>query len=213
MASVTVQVEANADDGYRVGDGMGGFTYNNNADYVSIGALNPGGGSSDTTCYFRFLSVGIPAGSTILTAKLQYKLHENYSVSSKTCDIHAEDADSAGAIANDSAMTTSQAAKTSQKTTWTLATSSDTTNFLDSADFTTVIAAVVGRGGWASGNNITIHLLNPTDAGMSEDREMKIKSHDITGQGGAHAAQLVVTYTPPVKAGGIPQTLMLHELF
>ena len=209
MASLTVQVEANADDGYRVGDGFGSFTFDNSAAYVSIGALNPGGGSSDTDCYFRFLSVAIPKGSTILTAKLQYKLHENYSVSSKTCDIHAEDADSAGAIANDSAMTTSQAAKTSAKTTWTLATSSSS-DFLDSADFAAVIAEVIARSGWASGNNITIHLLNPTDAGMSEDREMKIKSHDSAG---ADAAKLVVTYTPPPKAGGIPQTLMLDELF
>jgi hypothetical protein len=209
MASLTVQVEANADDGYRQGDGMGSFTYNNDADYVSIGALNPGGGSDDTTCYFRFLSVAIPKGSIILTAKLQYKLHENYSVADKTCDIHAEDADSAGAIANDSAMTTSQGAATSAKTTWTLATSSSSA-FLDSADFTAVIAEVVARSGWASGNNMVIHLLNPTDAGMSEDREMKIKSHDSAG---ADAAKLVMTYTAPPKAGGIPQTLMLNELF
>jgi len=209
MASVTVQVEADADDGYRYGDGFSTFTYNNDADYVSIGALNSGSGSEDTTCYFRFLSVAIPKGSTILTAKLQYKLHENYTVSSKTCDIHAEDADSAGAIANDSAMTTSQAAATTAKTTWTLATSTSSA-FLDSADFTAVIAEVIARSGWASGNNMTIHLLNPTDASMSEDRAMKIKSHDSAG---ADAAKLVVTYTAPPKAGGIPQTLMLHELF
>tara|TARA_R100000306_G_C4330984_1_gene120225 strand:- start:181 stop:816 length:636 start_codon:yes stop_codon:yes gene_type:complete len=211
MPSVTVQVEANADDGYRYGDGMGGgFTYNNNAAYVSIGALNSGPGSEDTTCYFRFLSVAIPGNATITAAKLQYKLNTAYSVSSKTCDIHAEDADSAGAIANDSAMTTSQAAATSAKTTWTLATSSDTTNFLDSADFTAVIAEVIARGGWSTGQNITIHLLNPTDASMSEDREMRIKSHDSAG---ADAVKLVVTYTLPPKAGGIPQTLMLHDLF
>jgi len=209
MATVTVQVEADADDGYRLGDGYGGFTYNNDADYVSIGSLNAGPGAQDTTCYFRFLSVGIPAGSTILTAKLQYKLHENYTTSSKACDIHAEDADSAGAIANDSAMTTSQAAATSAKTTWTLATSTSSA-FLDSADFAAVIAEVIARSGWASGQNMTIHLLNPTDAGMSEDREMKIKSHDSAG---ADAAKLVVTYTAPPKAGGIPQTLMLNELF
>jgi len=107
-------------------------------------------------------------------------------------------------------MTTSQAAATSAKTTWTLATSSDTTNFLDSADFASVIAEVVARAGWASGQNITIHLLNPTDASMSEDREMRIRSHDSAG---ADAAKLVVTYTAPPKAGGIPQTLMLDELF
>jgi len=209
MATVTVQVEANADDGYRIGDGFGSFTYNNNAAYVSIGAANAGPGSEDTTCYFRFLSVGIPAGSIISAAKLQYKLNRTYSDSSKTCDIHAEDVDSAGAIANDSAMTTSQGAATSAKTTWTLATSSDTTNFLDSADFTAVIAEVVARGGWAEGNNITIHLLNPTDASMSEDREMRIKSHDSAG---ADAAKLVVTYTAPPKAGGVPQALMIHDL-
>jgi len=208
MATVTVQVEANADDGYRVDSG-GGFSFDNNAAYVSIGAVNPGPGSTDTTCYFRFLSVGIPAGSVISAAKLQYKLNRTYSDSSKTCDIHAEDADSAGAIASDGDMTTSQSAATSAKTTWTLATSSDTTNFLDSADFASVIAEVIARSGWASGQNITIHLLNPTDAGMSEDREMRIKSHDSAG---ADAAKLVVTFTPPPKAGGIPQTLMLNDL-
>jgi hypothetical protein len=211
MATVTVQVEANADDGYRLGDGSGGsFTFNNSAAYVSIGALNSGPGSQDTTCYFRFLSVGIPAGSTILTAKLQYKLNRAYSDSSKTCDIHAEDVDSAGGIANDSAMTTSQGAATTAKTTWTIATSSDTTNFLDSADFTAVIAEVVARSGWAEDNNITIHLLNPTDASMMEDREMRIKSHDSAG---ADAVKLVVTYTAPPKAGGVAANALALGLF
>ena len=208
MATATIQVEANADDGYRVDSG-GGFAFDNSAAFVSIGAVNPGPGSTDTTCYFRFLSVDIPAGSTITAAKIQYKLNRAYSDASKTCDIHAEDVDSSGAIANDSAMTTSQGAATSAKTTWTLATSSDTTNFLDSADFAAVIAEVVARSGWSTGNNITIHLLNPTDAGMMEDREMRIKSHDSAG---ADAVKLVVTYTAPPKAGGVPQSLMLHDL-
>ena len=39
MASVTVQVEANADDGYRLDSG-GGFAFDNSAAYASIGALN-----------------------------------------------------------------------------------------------------------------------------------------------------------------------------
>jgi hypothetical protein len=209
MATATIQVEANADDGYRTDSG-GGFAFDNSAAFVSIGAVNPGPGSTDTTCYFRFLSVGIAAGSIITAAKLQYKLNRAYSDSSKTCDIHAEDADSAGAIANDSAMTTSQGAATSAKTTWTLATSSDTTSFLDSADFTAVIAEVVARGGWVTGNNITIHLLNPTDADMSEDREMRIKSHDSAG---ADAAKLVVTYTAPPKAGGVAANALTLGLF
>jgi len=209
MASVTVQVEADDDDGYRQGDGMGSFSFDNEGAYVSVGALNAGPGSEDTDCYFRFLSVGIPSGSTILTAKLQYKLNTAYSVSSKTCDIHATKQDSSTAIDSDGDMTTNQGLKTDAKTTWTLATSSDTTNFLDSSDFASVIAEVVARSGWSTGQNITIHLLNPTDAGMSESREMRIKSHDSAG---ADAAKLVVTYIPPVKAGGIPQTLMLNEL-
>ena len=210
MASVTVQVEADDDDGYRQGDGMGSFSFDNEGAYVSVGALNAGPGSEDTDCYFRFLSVGIPSGSVISAAKLQYKLNRAYSDSSKTCDIHAEDVDSAGGIANDSALTTSQGAATSAKTTWTLATSSDTTNFLDSADFTAVIAEVVARGGWATGNNITIHLLNPTDASMSEDREMRIKSHDSAG---ADAVKLVVTYTAPPKAGGVAANALTLGMF
>jgi hypothetical protein len=211
MATVTIQVEANADDGDRnYDDGLGDWVFANDGNYVRTGSDNQGSGAFDITCYFRFLSVGIPAGSTILTAKLQYKLNTAYSTSSKTCDIHAEDADSAGAIANDSAMTTSQAAATSAKTTWNLATSSST-SFLDSDDFAAVIAEVVARSGWASGQNITIHLLNPTDAGMMSANQMQIKTHEVSS--GADAVKLVVTYTAAPKAGGIPQTLMLHELF
>jgi len=211
MATVTIQVEANADDGERYYDsGMDEWVFSNSGNYVRTGSINEGMGAFDLNCYFRFLSVGIPAGSTILTAKLQYKLNTSYSTSSKTCDIHAEDTDNAGAIANDSAMTTSQAAATSAKTTWNLATSSST-SFLDSDDFAAVIAEVVARSGWASGQNITIHLLNPTDAGMMSGNEMRIKTHEVSS--GADAVKLVVTYTAAPKAGGIPQTLMLDELF
>ena len=106
-------------------------------------------------------------------------------------------------------MTTSQAAATSAKTTWNLATSSST-SFLDSDDFAAVIAEVIARSGWAFGNNMVIHLLNPTDAGMMSANQMQIKAHDSAG---ADAVKLVVTYTAPPKAGGIPQTLMLDELF
>jgi len=209
MATVTIQVEANADDGDRYYDsGLGAWVFSNSGNYVRTGSDNEGMGASDITCYFRFLTVNIPKGSTILTAKLQYKLNTAYSTSSKTCDIHAEDADSAGAIANDSAMTTSQAAATSAKTTWNLATSSST-SFLDSDDFTAVIAEVIARSGWALGNNMVIHLLNPTDAGMMSANQMQIKAHDSAG---ADAVKLVVTYTAAPKAGGIPQTLMLNEL-
>lgn len=195
MASVTVQVEANADDGDRNYDsGMSDWNFSNSANYVRIGSENGGSGATDITCYFRFLSVGIPSGATITAAKLQYKLNTAYSASSKACDIHAEDADSAGAIANNSAMATSQAAATSAKTTWTIATSSSS-DFLDSADFTAVIQEVVDRGGWAENNNMVIHLLNPTDAGMMSSHEMRIKAHEVSS--GADAVKLVVTYISP----------------
>jgi len=199
MTVLTVQVEANADDGDRYYDsGSSAWVFSNSNDYNRIGADNQGMSSADVTCYFRFQSVGIPAGATIDAAKIQYKQHANYTqAGSNTVDIHAEDADSAGAIGNDSQMTTSQGAITSAKVTWTPATSTSS-DFLDTADFKAVIQEVIDRGGWSSGNDIVIHFLNPTDAGMMSQYELQIKAHEVSS--GADAVKLVVTYTAAAAA-------------
>jgi hypothetical protein len=200
MTVLTVQVEANQDDGDRqYDDGAGSFSFSNSNNYNRIGSENSGMETTATTCYFRFLDVDIPSTATINSAKLQYKLSANYSSSSKACRIYAEDIASSAAITSDSEMTDAQGGKTSNYATWNLATSSDTSSFQDSADFTDVIDELINVVGWDGGdNNVTILITDPTEAGMMESWEFRIKAHEVSS--GADAPKLVIDYTAAAAA-------------
>ena len=202
MTTLTVQVEANQDDGYRSwDDGLFAWSFVNDGTAADIGSENSGMSATATTCYFRFLGVDIPASATINSAKLQYKLTANYSYSSKSCRIYAEDIASSAAITSDSELTDAQGDKTSNYATWNIATSSSS-GFLDSADFTDVIDEIINVSGWDDGdNNITILLTNPTEADMMDSWEFRIKAHEVSS--GADAPKLVIDYTavaPPAAA-------------
>ena len=91
MTTLTVQVEANQDDGDRQwDDGASAWSFSNSNNYNRIGSENSGMSATATTCYFRFLGVDIPSTATINSAKLQYKLSANYSYSSNKCRKYAE---------------------------------------------------------------------------------------------------------------------------
>jgi len=203
MTTLTVQVEANQDDGDRYwDDGMSQYVFDNGDNYAIIGSDNPMMGAYANTCYFRFLDVDIPSTATINSAKLQYKLHSNYSADDKTCRIYASTGEiSSTAITSDTEMTDAQALKTVDYTTWSLATSSSS-SFLDSSDFTDVVDEIINIDGWdASTNNITILLMDPTEADMMDAWEMQVKTHEVSA--GADAVKLVVDYTavtPPAAA-------------
>jgi hypothetical protein len=147
------------------------------------------------------LGVDIPSTATINSAKLQFILGASYSYSSKSCKIYAEDIASSAAITSDSEMTDAQAARTTAYATWDLDdlaaspdTSSDTSSFQDSEDFTSVIDEIINVGGWDAGdNNITILLMDPTDADMMDSWVMNIRTHDASS--GANAVKLVIDYT------------------
>jgi len=200
MTTLTVQVEANQDDGDRYYDsGMGQWVFSNSNNYTKIGSDNQGMGAEPITCYFRFLDVDIPASATINSAKLQYKLHANYSSSSKSCRIYADARTaSSAAITSDGNLTGAQGDMTTDYATWNIATSSSS-SFLDSADFTDVIDEIINTGGWdASTNNITILLTNPTEADMMDAWELQIKAHEVSS--GADAPKLVIEYTADAAA-------------
>jgi hypothetical protein len=194
MTTLTVQVEANQDDGDRYYDnGLSQYIFSNSNNYNRIGSDNPMMGAYATTCYFRFLDVDIPSTATINSAKLQYKLNSTFSGDSKSCRIYAEDIASSAAINSDSEMTDAQGDKTTNYVTWNIATGS-TGSFLDSADFTDVIDEIINVGGWDAGdNNITILLMNPTEADMMDAWEMQVKAHEVSS--GADAPKLVIDYT------------------
>jgi len=194
MTTLTVQVEANQDDGDRSYDeGMSQWTFSNSNNYNRIGSENSGMSAWFITCYFRFLDVDIPSTATINSAKLQYKLHSTFSGDSKSCRIYGEAIDSSLPITSDTEMTDAQADKTTDYAEWNLATGS-TGSFLDSADFTDVIDEIINIDGWDAGdNNITILLMNPTEADMMDAWEMQVKAHEVSS--GADAPKLVIDYT------------------
>jgi len=211
MTTLTVQVEANQDDGDRYYDpGAGAWVFSNSNNYNRIGSDNQGMGADSITCYFRFSGVDIPSTATINSAKLQYKLHSNYSYSSKSCRIYAATGSiSSTPINSDAALTDAQAAKTNVYTTWNLATSSSS-SFLDSADITAVTTGIIGLPGWdASTNNITILLTNPTDADMMDTWEMQVKAHEVSS--GADAVKLVIDYTEAAGATSNPAFLLFLD--
>jgi hypothetical protein len=200
MTTLTVQVEANQDDGDRAYDSVAGyFVFSNSNNYNRIGSDNQGMGSQAMTCYFRFLDVDIPSTATINSAKLQYKLHANYSYSSKSCRIYADARTaSSAAITSDGDLTGAQGDKTTDYATWNIATSSSS-SFLDSADITDVVDEIINFAGWdTSTNNITILLTNPTDADMMDAWELQAKAHEVSA--GADAVKLVVDYTAAAAA-------------
>lgn len=195
MTTLTVQVEANQDDGDRSYDeGLSQWVFSNSNNYNRIGSENSGMSAWFITCYFRFLDVDIPASATINSAKLQYKLHSTFSGDSKSCRIYADARTaSSAAITSDGNLTGAQGDMTTDYATWNIATGS-TGSFLDSADFTDVIDEIINTGGWdASTNNITILLTNPTEADMMDAWEMQIKAHEVSS--GADAVKLVIDYT------------------
>jgi len=211
MTVLTVQVEANQDDGYRQWDSMQyEWSFNNTGNSVYVGSEDTEGGSpQDVTCYFRFLGVDIPSTATINSAKLQYKLGANYSYSSKSCRIYAEDIASSAAITSDSEMTDAQGDRTTNYATWNLATSTSS-DFLDSADFTDVIDEVINVSGWDAGsNNITILLMDPTDADMMDSWSLNIKAHEVSS--GADAVKLVIDYTEAGAAVSNPAFLLFVD--
>jgi len=209
MTVLTVQVEANGDDGHRTWDeGLSDWSFVNNGNSVYLGSENSGMEATSTTCYFRFLDVDIPASATINSAKLQYKLGASYSYSSKSCRIYADARSaSSAAIASDGNLSGAQGSMTTDYATWNLSTSSST-SFLDSADFTDVIDEVINTAGWdASSNNITILLYNPTDADMMDSWVLDIKAHEVSS--GADAVKLVIDYTEASEGAATSEAFLL----
>ena len=209
MTTLTVQVEADQDNGSRQWDsGLSQWSFTQ-TNPTMIGSENEMGSATLTTCFFRFLGVDIPSTATINSAKLQFKLNSNYSYSSKSCRIYAEDIASSLVIDTDTKLTDAQADKTTNYATWNLA-SSSSSSFLDSADFTDVIDELINVSGWDAGDNdVTILLMNPTEADMMSSWVMNIKAH--TSGDGSDAVKLVIDYTEASSAVSNPAFLLFMD--
>ena len=221
MASLTVQVAANDEDGYILfGDDQTGFygnttTFSHNAK-VRIGRDNSSGQTNDS--YFGWIhlkNLTIAQGATIDSAKLFVYHHANAgfdggSDPGEGMTVQAEDVDDASKPGNYSTVNG-----------WTLTTASATvSSFIDASyggmgpnetwnnawypthadpsaglEIKTVLQELVNRSGWSSGSNINLKL-TPSAHNGSSNWTIDWKDRDTSS---SLAPKLVITYT---ESGG-----------
>ena len=234
MASLTVQVAANDEDGYiffgedQSGGMMGGgdtTTFSNNAK-VRIGHDNSD--ASTVGVYFGWVhlkNLTIEQGATINNAKFHVYHHANAgfdegSDPSEGMTVKAEDTDDASKPGNYSAVSG-----------WTLTSASATvSDFIDAdtggmgpnesfndawypthaspgagLEIKTVLQELVNRSGWSSGSNINLKL-TPSDHDGSTDWTIDWKDRDTSS---SLAPKLVIDYTNPASGGATTHPFFL----
>lgn len=202
--SLTETVSANGDDGYvdKI-EGMG------NSETFGGAFLAVGHDGSQTTndLFVRFSAVDLEADFTIVSAKLQFILNANNSDSFATkirVDLNSN-ADPA-AYSDGDAQVGASLTSSGSSVVWTVATgSADAT--VDSPDVTALVNSLLALGNWDTGQAMIFQVTY--EAGVST-QGIRFSSYE---HGSHNPPKLIVTYTTSVKAGGIPQTLMLNELF
>jgi len=129
----------------------------------------------------RFQGVGIGGGANVTTADLKLKV--NGIDNDITATVYGDDVDDAAAWAGNSRPT--QITETSASVAWDLPTSTGWTT----KDIASVVSEILGRGGWASGNDMRF-AIGP-DGG---DIGGAVYFSDY-GDGQANAPKLEITYT------------------
>lgn len=181
---VSKLVAASADDAHW----YGGATISTNATQGYVGDFSAT--IYDSTAGFRFTGIAIPQGATIDSAYLLLNLNGATSSFSATIDGH--DADDAAAFSTYGDAT--GRAHTTASVSWSLPT---TARIESSPDISAIIEEIVGRAGWASGNDIVLFLNNPTAGGWSGSQAyVQLVMFDAS----AAPAQLVINWT--AGAGG-----------
>lgn len=173
MAEVTSYVAASADDAEQAGAAF------------QIGRIALILYSSDIGAW-HFQSVSVPQGATIDSAILYLYPHPSYPTPSGT--LYGDDADdSAQPAATTAELTTSDRDYTTASVSW-----SDTlgSGFQPTPDLKTIIQEIVDRGGWSSGNAMTILFVQTSG-------DSRWYTYD---RNTSYAAYLTINYTE--AAGG-----------
>jgi hypothetical protein len=144
---------------------------------------------------WRFQTVAVAPGATIAAARLILNSRSSTSGGGGG-KLYGYDVDSAAALSNTVKPTTM--AKTTANTTVTPSTATGLRTF----DVTSLVAEIVARGGWASGNNMTIFGIGTT-GGYSRTR------FEDYADGGTDEAQLEIDFPGSgqparIRMGGIP---------
>jgi len=204
--SLTETVAANGDDGFSEINDFMGNSANFTQAYMTLG--HAGDGATRSDLFVRFNAVDLEAGFTIVSAKLQFILNANNSDSFATkirVDLNSS-ADPA-AYSDGDAQEGASLTTDGNSVVWTV--SSGTAGAtVDSPDITALVNSLLALGNWDTGQAMIFQVTYEDDSSTEQEIRFSTNEH-----GSHNPPKLIVTYTTSVKAGGIPQTLMLNELF
>ena len=185
LTVVTFQVAASADDIWSEMVGSG-FAAMDTILFVGIFTDSVTYGSA-----YRFTSVTIPQGATVVNANLslqQFQFAGTSDGSGVKTNVYAHDADTSATIT--SAADFQGRALTTAFTAWDDFDFTNTTHFFDSPSITAVIQEVVDRAGWASGN--ALNIIHRDDGSTPAGKMYTPRSFDFAA---GTAAKLRVEYT------------------
>lgn len=136
----------------------------------------------------RFQNVTIPNGATILTAKIELKAVNSDSSTTCSVKIYAEDVDDASAFSTEANFDGRDKTPVAGIA-WTNIGAWTNGSWYDSPSIVSAIQNVVNRGGWASGQDMAILILdNSSDEGAA--RFARSYENETAG-----AAKLTITYS------------------
>ncbi len=185
MATANLQVAANGDDAYCGTDGTGFST--DTSGVIRIGS-DWDNGDKGIVAGFRFQNVAIPKNATVSNATLTVTAQWGPQGDTIATNIYCADEDDAGAFADSAGNRPDDRALTTAFTVFDTAAS-----WAGDAEFTADIASaceeVFARGGWASGQALTVIL---KDDGSSGGSNKEIDSYEGDS---AAAVTLDITYT------------------
>lgn len=177
--SATSQVAASADDAEE----------NNGTGSVSITStdleLINDGGSTPQTVGIRFPGLTVPQGATINSAFIDFIVDEPDS-GPTSLTVHGENVDNSSAFTTTNNNITSRATTTASAAWNSIPSWSNAGDLHTSADISAVIQEIVNRGGWASGNALSVIITGSS--------ERTAESYDGSASG---APTLRVVYNAP----------------
>lgn len=176
-------IPTQSEDDCTVDTGAGSIALANATIELGDGTVGNGGG-------FRFRTVDIPAGATILSAYVTFE--SGGASSGKPCILLIQ-----GEAADDAAVFSTYAdyaarTRTTNFAVWEIESFSGAGVAYDTPNIAKVIQEIVGRSGWASGNDIAVFI---EDTGSAAGVFRLVRSWD---HGSAVEPTLHVTYTYPL---------------
>ncbi len=190
MATVALQVGSGNDDGREPGSGTPILN-----DASEIAMLT---NSANTWLALRFATgATIPQGATINTASLEVNI-VGTSYDDPDVDVYLEDADNSAALST-SSNNISGRTKTTAKVTW--SSTGVGSGWKSPGDLAAVVQEVVDRGGWVSGNALTVLFDS-----LSSANNLRIRPYEYDT---SLAAKLTIDYTAS-GGGGITMHSMYY---